>query len=427
MASPADRTQVSVFVDHLFRLRAGQMVSTLTRIFGVSNLALVEDVVQDALVAALRRWPYAGVPRNPSAWIIQVAKNRALDRFREQKRWAGKEAELAHILDDALPPDEAAFAREVRDDQLRMMLVCCHPGLSRDSQVALTLKSACGFGVFEIARAFVKQPSTIAQRLVRAKKQLREEDVRFDFPEAGELDKRIDTVLEVLYLMFNEGYGAARGDELVRHDLCSEAIRLVCLVSEHPVISSTKVDALAALCLFHGARLATRVDAAGDLLLLAEQDRSHWDRAMITRATLFLRRAGRGTEISTYHLEAEIAACHTLPGSYPETDWQRILECYDALIELNPSPIVKLNRLVAVSKVATPQEALEGVDRLRNEASLASYYPALLIRGQLLRELNRPSDAEGCFREALALIDSRPVQRWVERRIRDLQAMPSSG
>ena len=416
MVSAADTARVSTFVDHLFRHSAGQMVSTLTRIFGVAHIDLIEDVVQDALVTALRRWPYVGVPRNPSAWIIQVARNRAVDRFRRQERWAGKEPELRHLLQKALPEDHVAFAKEVRDDQLRMMLVCCHPRLSRDAQVALTLKSVGGFSTKEIGRAFLKPTAVIAQRLVRAKQRLRDDGVRCDLPPPAQLDERLDSVLEVLYLMFNEGYAASQGDDLVRHDLCAEAIRLVRLVAEHPVVSSTRVDALAALCLFHGARLVTRVDVAGDLLLLPDQDRSRWDRTMITQAMLFLKRSGRGRHLSAYHLEAEIAACHTLPQHYDDTDWPRVLECYDVLVTINPSPVVQLNRLVALSKVEGPATALEGSDRLLREQSLTSYYPAKLIRGELLRQLDRPSEAQACFEEALALIDSRPIRRWVEKR-----------
>lgn len=416
---PSD-AKVSAVVDHLFRRRAGQMVSTLTRILGVSHLDLIEDVVQDALVTALRQWPYRGVPDNPSAWIIQVAKNRALDRFRRDGRWRGNERELRHLLRKALPADEAAFAREVRDDQLSMIFVCCHPSLSRDAQVALTLKSVCGFGVSEIARAFLKPEPTIAQRLVRAKRRLRREGVGFELPEPGELERRIDAVLEVIYLMFNEGYGASSGDDLVRRDLCAEAVRLATLAADHAAIASPKADALAALFLFHAARLETRTDAAGELLLLEDQDRSKWNRTLITQATLLLRRAGRGEVLSTYHLEAEIAACHTLPATYAGTDWKQILRCYDALVEINPSPVVRLNRVVALAEVDGPERALAESERLEDEGELAGYYPAFLIRGELLRRLGRIDAARRRFQEALPLIASRPVARWVEGRLAGL-------
>ena len=226
--------------------------------------------------------------------------------------------------------------------------------------------------------------------------------------------------------MFNEGYGASSGDDLVRRDLCAEAVRLATLAADHPAIASPKADALSALLLFHTARLETRTDATGDLLLLEEQDRSRWDRTLITQATLFLRRAGRGAALSSYHLEAEIAACHTLPASYGETDWRQILECYDTLFEINPSPIVRLNRLVALAEVEGAERALEEGDRIRHESELDRYYPAFLIRGELLRRIGRTEEARRCFEEAIPLIASRPVARWVQGRLAGLPSLVST-
>ena len=267
-------------VDHLFRHRAGQMVASLTRIFGLEHIDLVEDAVQDALVRALRLWPYEGTPRNPTAWLIQVAKNRLLDRLRRQSLWRQKQPEAERsirALREAAADSEPAFAREVRDDQLRMIFTCCHPAIPSESQIALTAKTVGGFSTAEIARAFLCREATIAQRLVRAKRKLRQRAVELEMPPPRELAKRLDPVLEVLYLMFNEGYSALEGEDLVRTDLCHEAIRLVELLAAHPGTAEPRVHALAALFFFQAARLPARADAAGDLLLLAEQDRSLWD------------------------------------------------------------------------------------------------------------------------------------------------------
>jgi len=394
------------------------MVATLTRILGVSHLSLAEDAVQDALVEALRLWPHRGVPDNPRAWIVRVARNRALDRLRRRGNWATKAAQIAHTLESLHEEDDTPqFASELRDDQLRMVFLCCHPSLGRDSQVALALKLLGGFSVAEIARAFLAGRAAVAQRLVRAKRTLRQGEVDFSIPSPDELPARLAPVLEVLYLMFNEGHGAHEGDSLVRRDLCREAIRLTLLVCDHPVIGSTEADALAALLLFQGARLATRADSDGDLILMAEQDRSQWDRAKLRQATLLLARAGRGERLSTYHLEAEIAGCHAMAPSYEETDWHRILECYDALHAINPSPVVSVNRLVAVGRLQGAAIALAAGDRAGDWSRLADYYPALVVHAELLAENGDSGRARREFSQALELAASRPVRRHIERRL----------
>lgn len=418
MSQDPPATEVALSIDHLFRHRAGQMIAVLTRSLGIEHLELVEDAVQDAMVKALHRWPYHGVPDNPTAWIVRVAKNRALDRLRRHSTWQRKEQALVHSL-SKLPSGESEvfFSPEVRDDQLRMIFFCCHPSLSRDSQVALTLKLAGGFGTHELAHAFLVKPSTMAQRLVRAKRTLRRRSVDLTWPEPSALPARLDAALETLYLMFNEGYGAAEGDELVRLDLCREAIRLVLLLAEHPRIGTPKVDALAALLLFQGARLATRADASGDLLLMSAQDRSLWDRDLLRQAALFLARSASGEKLSGYHLEAEIAACHALAADYESTDWRRILDCYDALHERNPSPVVAVNRLVAVLKVDGATAALEQIDNLIEEKALDRYYPAHAIHAEILASAGKTDAAIEALRRAIDLGVSAPVKRHLERRI----------
>jgi RNA polymerase sigma-70 factor (ECF subfamily) len=404
-------------VDHLFRHRAGQMVATLTRIFGIERLDLVEDAVQDALVQALRLWPYRGVPSNPSAWLIEVAKNRMLDSLRRDSRLQEIPDEIELPIEEITEEADARFANEIRDDQLRMIFACCHPLIPPDGQIALTLKTVGGFSVSEIARAFLAQEPAIAKTLVRAKQRLREFDIKLEMPQPDKLPARLESVLKVLYLMFNEGYSALEGEELVRTDLCHEAIRLCELLGEHPVTGGPKVHALAALLLFQGARLNARCDAAGELMLLAEQDRSLWNRAMLRRGLQHLRKSASGDELSDYHLEAEIASCHALADSFEATDWPRVLDCYEELLERKPSPVVALNRIVALAKVHGVEAGLVELDKIAEDRTLRNYYPFFAARGELLREAGRTNEAIEAYQKALSLTSSEPVRRFLMKRI----------
>ncbi|MCZ6727785.1 MAG: sigma-70 family RNA polymerase sigma factor [Acidobacteria bacterium] len=420
MSAPDTPDHVHSSVDHLFRHRAGQMVASLTRIFGLQHIDLVEDAVQDALVRALRLWPYEGTPRNPTAWLIQVAKNRLLDRLRRQSLWHQKQPEAERsmsALREAAADSGPAFALEVRDDQLRMIFTCCHPAIPRESQIALTAKTVGGFSTAEIARAFLCREATIAQRLVRAKRKLKQRAVKLEMPQPEELAKRLDPVLEVRYLRFNEGYSALEGEDLVRTDLCHEAIRLVELLAAHPAAAAPRVHALAALFFFQAARLPARADAAGDLLLLDEQDRSVWDREMLRRGLRHLESSASGSQLSSYHLQAEIAACHALATSLESTDWSKILSCYDDLLALDPSPVVALNRTVALAKVEGPEAGLRALDELAEDRSLRRYHPLYATRGELLGQLGRTRESVACYRQALALTSSEPVRRFLEKKL----------
>lgn len=402
---------------HLFRHRAGQMVATLTRIFGIEQLDLVQDVVQEAFVRALRTWPMHGVPANPSAWLIQVAKNRALDVLRRRGRWRGKEAAVQAALlpgGGACGQPAAYFSTEVDDDQLCMMFACCHPALSRDAQVALTLKTVGGFGVDEIAAAFLARPATIAQRLVRAKRALQGARAAFALPAPDELPERFDAVLEVLYLMFNEGYAASTSDELVREDLCHEAIRLIELVAGNRAVASPPVHALAALFYFQASRLATRTSADGELLLLETQDRRQWNRGFIRGGLAHLQRAARGERLSSYHLQAEIASCHALAGTAEATDWHRILACYDALLGLDPSPVVALNRVVAVLRVDGADAADAALEPLLEESRLQGHYLLHAVHGEVLLLRGDTGEAHRRLTRAAELASNASVRRFLE-------------
>jgi RNA polymerase sigma factor (sigma-70 family) len=406
-------------VDHLFRHEAGKMVAMLTRILGFENLQLAEDVVQDALLKAMQNWAFSGVPRNPSAWLMQVARNQALDTVRRQQNFRSKETDITaffeHHSGTQSGPESVHFDDEIRDDQLRMMFACCHPDLARESQVALTLKTLCGFGEEEIAAAFLTSTAAMAKRLVRARQTIREAGISLEIPE---LSPRLDAVLQTLYLLFNEGYKASRGDELIRKDLCDEAIRLTTLLVEHPTGNRPKTDALLSLMLLSGARLSARVDAEGNLLLLAEQDRSRWDRAMIQRGLAHLNRSAAGEEISEFHLQAGIAYCHCTAASYETTDWQRILTLYDLLVETNGSPVVALNRAVAISRVRGPEAGLRAVELIPDRATLEPYYLLHAVVAQFHFDLGNYGEALKHFLRAHTLASVRSEQEFLANRLR---------
>jgi RNA polymerase sigma-70 factor, ECF subfamily len=413
--------RVTHLVDHLFRHQAGQMIATLTRIFGPRHLELAEEVVQEALLKALQQWPYRGVPDNPSAWLIQVAKHRALDVLRREASLQAKAEEIvrAFAAQEAFAnrqPD-AGQADELLDDTLGMIFMACHPALPREGRVALTLKTVGGFGTSEIARAFLAKEPTIAQRLVRAKRLLREESISFELPLASEMSARLASVLEVLYLLFNEGYTASGGENLVRADLCEEALRLCSLLLRHPATRQPKCHALLALMFFHAARIPARVGAGGELFLLAEQDRSRWDRRLIAQGFLQLERSAAGAEFSEYHLQAAIAACHTAATSYELTDWAEIVRLYDLLLGLNPSPVIALNRAVAVAKWRGAEAGIRELERVSAHPALQHYYLLPATLGELWFELGETAKAADNLRRALQCQCSEPERQFLQRKL----------
>lgn len=415
-------SEVPVVVDHLFRHAAGQVVATLTRLLGPKHLDLAEDVVQEALVKALRQWPMRGIPENPGGWLLRVARNQALDALRRERVFAGKREAIARMMaENAGSGDPAANAAELdhalRDDQLRMMFTCCHPAIAPDARVALTLKTLGGFGVPEIARAFLTPEATIAQRLVRAKRAITRGAVGFEVPEAGELPARMDSVLNVLYLIFNEGYCAHQGDDLVRFDLCAEATRLTSLLAEHPAGDRPTVHALLALFLLQASRLPARTDADGDLLLLGDQDRALWDGRLIAAGILALGRSARGDELTAFHLQAGIAACHATAPSHAETDWDRILALYDDLAAREPSAVVWLNRAVVVAEVRGAMAGIAEVERLRDLPGMARYHLYQATAAELWRRVGDREAAARSYRTALGLATNEAERRFLARRL----------
>lgn len=416
---------VSQLAEHLFRHEAGKLVSVLTGIFGVERLQLAEDVVQEALIRALQTWPYYGIPQNPAAWLTQTAKNLALDVVRRDKLFSEKESQvITHIEQwstDARPDDSASFDDEIKDDRLRMMFVCCHPLIPPEAQTALALKTLCGFSPAEIAKAFLTSEAAVAKRLVRARQKIRELKIEFEIPTGAELASRLDGVLQSVYLLFNEGYKASSGDRLVREDLCQEAIRLGTLLAEHPATGGPRVHALVALMLFNAARFSGRTDADGNLLRLQEQDRTTWNKGMIARGMFHLARSAAGDELSAYHLQAGIAACHCAARDYASTNWPQILELYEHLVAVDDSPVAALNRAVALAEVQGAAAGLEAIRQLRRQTTLESYYLLYAVQADFEARLEQFADAARHLRRALELTDLKSEQALLARRLRECE------
>lgn len=419
--------EISRLAEHLFRHEAGKLVSVLTSIFGIERLQLAEDVVQEALLRALQTWPYYGVPKNPAAWITQTAKNLALDVLRREKIFRGKAAAIIATMDRAAEGDAVSFDHEIKDERLQMMFVCCHPLIPQEAQVALALKTLCGFSSAEIGRAFLTTEAAIEKRLVRARQKIRQARISFEIPAGQELSRRLDAVLQTLYLLFNEGYKASSGDRLVRQELCDEAIRLAALLAEHPAGNHPKTHALLALMLLNAARFSARVDTEGNILPLKDQDRSAWSAPLIARGMLHLSRAAAGDEVSAYHLQAGIAACHCSAPDYQSTDWQQILALYDRLIMQDDSAVIALNRAVALAQVNGPKAGLEAVAKIRDQGSLDSYYLLYVVLGEFELQLNHREAAANHLRMALQLTELKSEHSFLSRRLQECQLGRNGG
>jgi RNA polymerase sigma factor (sigma-70 family) len=418
--------EIPELVEHLFRHEAGKLVSRLTSIFGINHLNLAEDLVQEALARALQTWPFYGIPKNPAAWIMQVSKNLAIDLVRRDKVFRDKETEIIGLLEqhNAVSNRPPSFAEEIKDDSLRMMFVCCHPIIPREAQVALALKILCGFSAAEISKALLASEAAVAKKLTRAKERIREAGIPFAIPAGEELSERLDGVLQTLYLLFNEGYKASSGPRLVREELCHEAIRLTSFLVENPVSNCPKVHALLALMLFNAARLHARSDSNGNMLLLKEQDRSRWSGPMISRGMFHLSKSAAGDEITEYHLQAGIAACHCAAPDYESTDWPHILSLYNGLIEIDDSPVVALNRAVAVANVHGTEAGIEAVGAIRNRAKLDTYYLLYAVLGEFEVQLSRGENAAAYFRQALELTHTKSERQFLAKKLKLASSLP---
>ena len=386
-------------LEDLFRHEAGKICAWLVRLLGPGRLELIEDAVQDAFSAALAQWRFEGTPQRPAAWLAIAARNKALDRLRRETR-----------LESLDPNDEAAawrlgFANPQEtgkpDDTLALMFVACHPALSDEEQTMLTLQAVCGFNARQIARAFLATPEAVTQRLVRAKRRLRDLKLTVEIPKGTELAGRLAGLLNAIYLLFTGGYTAAEGERLMAEERCAEALRLVTILCEHPGTATAETHALAALICLHHARTATRTGARGDIVLLAEQDRARWDATLLARGFGHLRQAMAATELTALHLEAGIAAVHASAPSFAQTDWRALVHYYEALVELKPTPVVKLNAAIARAYAEGPAAGLAQLEVLAGNTRLSRYAPYHAARGDLLLKLERRAEAGDALLQAL--------------------------
>lgn len=412
-------SDVNAAVQATYKSDWGRIVATLIRSFGDFDVA--EDAAQEAFTAALNQWNNEGIPDSPAAWIIQTARHKAIDRIRRQTRFQEKVELYAYELPTTSEQPEID-AGEIPDDRLRLIFTCCHPALAPEAQVALTLRTLCGLETDEIARAFLVPTATMAQRLVRAKRKIRDAGIPYKVPETGEMPERIDAVLTVIYLIFNEGYASTRGASLVRDDLCAEAIRLARLIrmSMAPYVPE-EATGLLALMLLHDSRKEARVNEAGDLIVLEEQDRALWNRSQISEALPLVRESLRRVP-GPYALQAAIAAEHCEALESDDTDWREIVRLYGLLERSQPSPIVSLNRAVAIAMVDGPRRGLELIDELAAAGDLENYHLLHAARADLLRRSGASTEAAKSYSRALELATNESERRFLERRLREVQA-----
>jgi RNA polymerase sigma-70 factor, ECF subfamily len=430
MPSPVPE-QLSKTIETLYRAESGRVLATLVRLLG--DLDLAEESMHEAFAAALESWTLAGIPDKPRPWLISTARFKAIDAMRRRARFDGAQRDLlAHMesrVNDPPSGNEEIGDEEIEDDRLRLIFTCCHPALPPEGQVALTLREICGLTTEEIARAFLVTPATLAQRIVRAKAKIRETPIPYEVPTPQELPERLDAVLQVIYLVFNEGYSAAAGAEVTRAELTGEAIRLGRLLTElqpepevpKPEIPNPEVIGLLALMLLHESRRAARTSPAGELILLENQDRSLWNREQIAEGVALLEKALKSRRFGSYTLQAAIAAVHAEAESVAVTDWRQIVALYDQLVRIHRSPVAHLNRAVAIAMRDGPEAGLAHIDAVLEHGELANYYLAHSARADLCRRLGRMAEARSSYEKALALTQQEPERHFLQERIRQLK------
>ena len=403
-------------VDEIYRTESRRVLATLIRLLGDFDMA--EEAMSEAFAAAVEQWPTEGVPQNPRAWLVSTGRFKAIDRIRRRAKWDVSLEDVVEQIENVADEPATVEREGVEDDRLRLVFTCCHPALAPDAQVALTLREVCGLTTEEIARAHLASPSTVAQRIVRAKSKIRDARIPYEVPGRSELPERLDSVLRVVYLVFNEGYLASSGEALTRHDLSGEAIRLGRLLVE--LLPEPEVVGLLALMLLQESRRATRTNAAGDLVLLADQDRSRWNREQIADAVRLVEAALATRRFGPYTVQAAIAAVHAEAPSAAETDWAQIVALYDVLQRIDPSPVVELNRAVAVAMRDGAEAGLALVDALLRRGELAGYHLAHSAKADLCRRLGRAKEAREAYLKALDLTQQASERRFLEKRLAEL-------
>jgi len=405
-------------VELVYRAESRRVLATLIRLLGDFDRA--EEALQDAFAAAVERWPQDGVPKNPRAWLVSTGRFKAIDAMRRRARFDASQAEIAHRLEIDARGAAAQADEDIPDDRLRLIFTCCHPALTPDAQIALTLREVCDLTTEEIAYAFLTAPSTVAQRIVRAKAKIRDAIIPYQVPAAEDLAARLDTVLHVIYLVFNEGYWASSGASLVRTDLSGEAIRLGRVL--HELLPDPEVTGLLALMLLHEARRPARATPTGELVLLDEQDRTLWNRDQIAAGQALVEQALGTRRFGPYTLQAAIAAVHAEAARAADTDWRQIVGLYDVLLRIDPSPVIELNRAAAVAMRDGPAAGLALIDAILVRGDLADYQPAHSARADLCRRLGRTAQARESYQRALSLTRQEPERRFLERQLRELPA-----
>jgi RNA polymerase sigma-70 factor (ECF subfamily) len=412
--------QLSRTIETLYRSESGRVLATLVRLLG--DLDLAEEAMHEAFAAALESWPQTGIPDKPRPWLISTARFKAIDGIRRRARFDGAQRDLVHYMEARI--HEAALGQgeddeEIEDDRLRLIFTCCHPALPPEAQIALTLREVCGLTTEEIARAFLVTPATLAQRIVRAKAKIRETPIPYEVPTPQELPERLGAVLQVIYLVFNEGYSAAAGAEVTRAELTGEAIRLGRLLAE--LQQEPEVLGLLALMLLQESRRAARTSATGELILLEDQDRSLWNREQIGEGVALVEKALKSRRFGSYTLQAAIAAVHAEAESVAVTDWRQIVALYNQLARIQPSPVVQLNRAVAIAMRDGPEAGLAHIDAVLEHGELANYYLAHSARADMFRRLGRTAEAKSSYERALALTQQEPERQFLQDRIRQLK------
>lgn len=409
---------INQLVDHLFRHESGKMIAVLSRLLGLQRLDVAQDIVQDTLLQAMNTWGFNAIPDKPVAWLHRVARNKAIDFLRREKKFREISPRYAYLLESewtlANTVQQFFVENEIHDSQLKMMFACCHPSIPPESQIALTLKTLCGLNSSEIAKAFLTSDDTISKRIYRAKEKIRIEKIELDFPETGQLNDRIDAVLKSLYLLFNEGYNSSHPEQLIREDLCEEAMRLCYLLTQHPAMPVPRAHALLALMCFQSSRLHARLDDKGHIILLKYQDRSKWHLPLIKKGYDHLDAAAETSEVSPYHFEAVIASLHAAAPSFEQTDWKSIYHLYEMLYQLQPNPVVAMNKAIASAYAVNRQQALQELQQIKGLEENHLYYASI---AEMYFDLQQNNEAKAWFQKAILYTSSQSEQQLLLEKI----------